>query len=73
PADFDMPRTVRWQDDAVCLIEKDEVVARAPLAGPVDAETASSLCGAAAAAWAAGLSPVLVAAGLQRFDTLPRA
>ncbi|MDP2985694.1 cyanophycin synthetase [Hydrogenophaga sp.] len=73
PADIDMPRTVRWQDDAVCLIEKDEVVARAPLAGPVDAETASSLCGAAAAAWAAGLSPVLVAAGLQRFDTLPRA
>ncbi len=73
PQGVTMPRTVRWQDGAVCLIDNGEVVARAPLADLADAGTAHVLCGAAAAAWAAGLSPVLVAAGLQRFDTLPRA
>ena len=73
PADVAMPRTVRWQGQAVCLIDNGEVIARAPLTGIADASTAHILCGAAAAAWAAGMSPVLVAAGLQRFDTLPRA
>jgi cyanophycin synthetase len=73
PEGVAMPRTVRWQDGAVCLIDNGEVIARAPLADLADAGTAHVLCGAAAAAWAAGLSPVLVAAGLQRFDTLPRA
>lgn len=73
PDGVDMPRTVRWQGDAVCLIDNGEVIARAPLTGMADGATAHILCGAAAAAWAAGLSPVLVAAGLQRFDTLPRA
>ncbi|MFN7121950.1 MAG: cyanophycin synthetase family protein [Hydrogenophaga sp.] len=73
PAGVAMARTVRWQDGAVCLIDNGEVIARAPLAGIADVATAHILCGAAAAAWAAGLSPVLVAAGLQRFDTLPRA
>ncbi|WP_332748767.1 cyanophycin synthetase family protein [Hydrogenophaga sp.] len=73
PADVTMPRTVRWQGEAVCLIDSGEVIARAPLTGIADPATAHILCGAAAAAWAAGMSPVLVAAGLQRFDTLPRA
>lgn len=73
PAGVAMARTVRWQGDAVCLIDNGEVIARAPLTGITEASTAHTLCGAAAAAWAAGLSPALVAAGLQRFDTLPRA
>lgn len=72
PDGVEMPRTVRWQGGEVRLLDRDEVIARAPLASVVDALEAHSLCGAAAAAWAAGLSPALVAAGLQRFDTLPR-
>jgi len=67
-----MPRTVRWQDGAVCLIDNGETIAHAPLASMPDAATAHTLCGAAAAAWAAGMSPALVVAGLQRFDALPR-
>jgi cyanophycin synthetase len=73
PAGIDMPRTVRWQGGEVRLFDRDEVIARAPLATVADPLVAHSLCGAAAAAWAAGLSPALVVAGLQRFDTLPRA
>lgn len=72
PAGVVMSRTVRWQGEAVCLMDNDKVIARAPLAGIADPATAHILCGAAAAAWAAGMSPALVAAGLQRFDALPR-
>ena len=40
---------------------------------PVACVAGTSMGALVAGAWAAGLSPVLVAAGLQRFDTLPRA
>ena len=73
-ADAGLSRTVRWVDGAVCLFEGQETVpqARAPLAAGTSADRARVLCGAAAAAWATGLSPSLIAAGLQRFDSLPR-
>lgn len=63
-------RTVRWIDNAVCLVEAGDtrVSARPVLAA---GEDALALCAAAAAAWASGLAPELIAAGLEHFDSLP--
>jgi cyanophycin synthetase len=63
-------RTVRWIDNAVSLIEAGATLASAR---PVLAtgEDALALCAAAASAWASGLAPELIAAGLEHFDSLP--
>ncbi len=64
-------RAVRWIDDTVCLIEVGETRASArPVLAAGD--DALALCAAAAAAWAGGLAPELIAAGLAHFDSLPR-
>jgi len=60
-------RLVRWCDGAVCLMDKGQLVVRARPGQALDTDAATALCGAAAAAWAAGLSPELIAAGLERF------
>ena len=44
------------------------LIARAKLAGATSEADRLSLAGAAAAAWAAGLAPGLIVAGLERFD-----
>jgi UDP-N-acetylmuramoylalanine-D-glutamate ligase len=61
---------VRWIDTAVCLVAAGDtrVSARPVLAA---GEDALALCAAAAAAWASGLAPELIAAGLEHFDSLP--
>lgn len=63
-------RAVRWVDHTVCLVEAGASLASAR---PVLAagEDALALCAAAAAAWASGLAPELIAAGLEHFDSLP--
>jgi cyanophycin synthetase len=64
-------RTVRWRDGTVCLVEAGETKASArPVLAAGD--DALALCAAAAAAWASGLTPELIAAGLEHFDSLPR-
>ena len=64
-------RTVRWSDGTVCLVDagKTKASARLVLAA---GDGALALCAAAAAAWASGLTPELIAAGLEHFDSLPR-
>ena len=64
-------RTVRWIDGTVCLVDagKTKASARLVLAA---GDGALALCAAAAAAWASGLTPELIAAGLEHFDSLPR-
>ena len=64
-------RMVRWRDGAVCLIEAGATQASARLV-LTSGDGALALCAAAAAAWAGGLTPELVAAGLEHFDSLPR-
>ncbi len=63
-------RAVRWSDGTVCLVDagKTKASARPVLAAGDDA---LALCAAAAAAWASGLAPGLIAAGLEHFDSLP--
>jgi cyanophycin synthetase len=70
PAGAPGARAVRWIDNTVCLVEAGDTRASAR---PVLAagEDALALCAAAAAAWASGLAPELIAAGLEHFDSLP--
>ena len=70
PAGAPGARAVRWIDNTVCLVETGDTRASAR---PVLAagEDALALCAAAAAAWASGLAPELIAAGLEHFDSLP--
>jgi cyanophycin synthetase len=70
PAGAPGTRAVRWIDNTVCLVETGDTRASAR---PVLAagEDALALCAAAAAAWASGLAPELIAAGLEHFDSLP--
>jgi cyanophycin synthetase len=64
-------RTVRWIDDMVSLVDAGDTKASArPVLAAGD--DALALCAAAAAAWASGLAPELIAAGLEHFDSLPR-
>jgi cyanophycin synthetase len=65
-------RMVRWQNGALALVESGETrhLAKPVLTASVDA---LALCAAAAAAWASGLAPGLIAAGLERFDGLMHA
>ncbi len=63
-------RIVRWSDDMVSLVDAGEMRASArPVLSAGD--DALALCAAAAAAWASGLAPELIAAGLEHFDSLP--
>jgi cyanophycin synthetase len=64
-------RLVRWRDGSVCLLDAGKTKASARLATAAG-DDALALCAAAAAAWASGLTPELVAAGLEHFDSLPR-
>ena len=70
PEDAPGTRAVRWIDDTVCLLDAGATQASAT---PVLAagDDALALCAAAAAAWASGLTPELIAAGLAHFDSLP--
>jgi cyanophycin synthetase len=64
-------RIVRWTGDTVILVLEGQVVAEArPTPGSDD--DALALCAAAAAAWASGLAPALIGAGLEQFNSLPR-
>jgi cyanophycin synthetase len=63
-------RMVRWQGGALTLVEGGETRHSAKPVLTTDAD-ALALCAAAAAAWASGLAPGLIAAGLERFDSLP--
>jgi cyanophycin synthetase len=64
-------RIVRWSDGTACLIEAGATKASArPVL--VAGDDALALCAAAAAAWASGLAPELIAAGLEHFDSLPQ-
>jgi cyanophycin synthetase len=64
-------RTVRWIDDTASLIDAGDTKASArPVLAAGD--DALALCAAAAAAWASGLTPELIAAGLEHFDSLAR-
>lgn len=65
-------RMVRWQGGALTLVEGGETRHSAKPVLTTDAD-ALALCAAAAAAWASGLAPGLIAAGLERFDSLPHA
>jgi cyanophycin synthetase len=64
-------RIVRWAGDAVSLVLDGSVVAEARPTSLSD-EDALALCAAGAVAWATGLAPDLIAAGLEQFDSLPR-
>lgn len=65
-------RMVRRDGQAICLCDRGEIVARAQMPSLDGDEQATAICAAAAAAWAAGLSPALISAGLERFDSQAR-
>ena len=66
-------RWVRWDDDTVTLMQARQTLAQATLRPQGDGARAPIYAAAAAAAWAAGLAPALVTAGLERFDQRPSA
>mgnify|MGYP006140606453 CR=1 FL=1 len=68
PAEAGIRRLARPEEGAISLVEEGVVIARAKLAGATSEADRLSLAGAAAAAWAAGLAPGLIVAGLERFD-----
>ena len=68
PAEVGIRRLARPEEGAISLVEEGVVIARAKLAGATSEADRLSLAGAAAAAWAAGLAPGLIVAGLERFD-----
>lgn len=67
-ADSGIRRLARPQDGGVALVEEGTVVARAQLPDGTSPADLLALCGAAAAAWAAGMAPGLIVAGLEHFD-----
>lgn len=76
PAGMRGTRLARWDGQGVCLIDQglpEGLQARAQMTAFGDPAAGAALCAAAAAAWAAGLSPTLIAAGLERFDGISRA
>ena len=66
-------RSVRCIDGRIRLLRGTEVLAEAPLPDLSVLVAPEVVCAAAAAAWAAGLTPALIAAGLDNFGALPGA
>jgi cyanophycin synthetase len=71
PEDAPGTRIVRWAGGVVGLIQDGQVQAEARPAHLTD-DDALALCAAAAAAWASGLAPELIGAGLEQFNSMPR-
>ena len=63
-------RLVRDGGGTICLCDQGSVLAQAQLPADLRPGSVAALCAAGAAAWAAGLSPALIAAGIERYIEL---